>query len=98
MPSTIIQLDQHCRVCAKVIFREKVINTLVRISLCSYKNVVFMSAMMSHISIHIHSVVLVEQKPVFLMVKKLSVLYKVISGQNTHMQSGCDVYTTCSES
>ena len=86
-------------VCAKVIVREKVsINTLVRITLCSYKNVVFMSAMMSHISIHIHSVVLVERKPVFLMVKKLSVIYKVISGQNTHMQSGCDVCTTCSES
>ena len=39
----------------------------------------------SCISIHIHSVVLVERKPVFLMVKKLSVLYKVISGHNTHM-------------
>ena len=62
------------------------------------KNVVLMSAMMSRISIHIHYVVLVERKPVFLMIKKLSVLYKVISGQNTHMQSGCDVYTTCSES
>ena len=97
--STIIQLHQHCRVCAKVIVREKVsINTLVRITLCSYKNVVFMSAMMSRISIHIHSVVLVERKPVFLMVKKLSVLYKVISGQNTHVQSGCNVYTTCSKS
>ena len=47
--------------------------------------------MMSSISIHIHSGVLVEQKAGFLMVKKLSVLYKVISGQNTHMQSGCDV-------
>ena len=89
----------HHTVCAKVIVREKVsINTLVRITLCSYKNVVFMLAMMSCISIHIHSVVLDEQKPVFLNVKKLSVLYKVISGQNTHMQSDCHVYTTCSES
>ena len=35
------------------------------------KNVVLMSAMMSRISIHIHSVVLVERKPVFLMVKKV---------------------------
>ena len=35
------------------------------------QNVVFMSAMMSRISIHIHSVVLVERKPVFLMVKKV---------------------------
>ena len=67
------------------------INTLVRITLCSYKNVVFVSAMMSRISIHIHSVVLVERKPGFLMVQKLCVLYKVINGQNTHMQSGCDV-------
>ena len=88
MPCTIIQLHQHCRVCQSL---SKVsINTFFRIILCSYKNVVFMSAMMSRISIHIHSVVLVERKPGFLMVKRLSVLYKVIH-QNTHLQSGCDV-------
>ena len=82
MATTIIQLHQHCRVFPKVIVREKMsINTLVRITLCSNKNVVFMSAMMSRVTIHIHSVVLVEQKPVFLMVKKLSVLYKVISAR-----------------
>ena len=67
------------------------INTLVRITLCSYKNVVFTTAMMSRIPIHIHSVVLVERKPGFSDGKKLSILYRVISGQNTHMQSGCDV-------
>ena len=81
MATTIIQLHQHCRVFAKVIVREKMSNTLVRITLCSNKNVVFMSAMMSRITILIHSVVLVEQKPVFLMVKKLSVLYKVVSAR-----------------
>ena len=66
-------------------------NTLVRITLCSYKYVVFTSAITSRISIHIHFVVLFERKPGFLMVNKLSVLYKVTSGQNAHMQLGCDV-------
>ena len=90
MPSTIIR--------AKVIVREKEsINTLVRITLCSYKKMVFMSAMMSRISIHIHSVVLVERKPVFLMVKKV-VFFTKSSVDRTHTCNQAVMCATCSES
>ena len=60
------------------------INTLVTITLCSYKNVVFMSAMMSCISIHIHCVVLVERKPGYLFVKKVERSFKKSSVDRTH--------------
>ena len=49
-----------------------------------------MSAMMSRISIYIHSVVLVERKSGFLMAKSLDFFTKS-SVDRTHMQSGCDV-------